>query len=94
MGRLSRWSDLLAKIAFTKRRLQQLAFGLADQGLSAGGMFLVNVALARTQTKESYGAFALSYSIFTFLLGLHSAAVLNLLQFMHREDIRHVFLRI
>ena len=77
MGRLSRWSDLLAKIAFTKRRLQQLVLGLADQGLSAGAMFLVNVALARTQTKESYGEFALSYSIFMFLLGLHSAAVLE-----------------
>jgi O-antigen/teichoic acid export membrane protein len=77
MDRLSRWSDLLAKVSFTKRRLQQLALGLADQGLSAGAMFLVNVALARTQTKESYGAFALSYSIFTFLLGLHSAAVLE-----------------
>jgi O-antigen/teichoic acid export membrane protein len=77
MGSLSRWSNLLSTVSFTKRRLQQLAFGLADQGLSAGGMFLVNVALARTQTKEVYGAFALSYSIFTFLLGLHSAAVLE-----------------
>jgi hypothetical protein len=74
MDRLSRWSDLLAKIAFTKRRLQQLALGLADQGLSAGAMFLVNVALARTQTKESYGAFALACSICTLLAGLHSAS--------------------
>ena len=76
MGRLGRWSDL-ATVSFTKRRLQQLGFGLADQGLSTGGMFLVNVALARTQTKEVYGAFALSYSIFGFLAGLHSAVVLE-----------------
>jgi O-antigen/teichoic acid export membrane protein len=55
----------------------QLALGMADQGLSVGGMFLVNVALARTQTKEEYGVFALSYSIFIFLSGLHNAAVLE-----------------
>ncbi|HLV88236.1 MAG TPA: lipopolysaccharide biosynthesis protein [Candidatus Sulfotelmatobacter sp.] len=38
---------------------------------------MVNVALARTQTKEDYGTFALSYSIFMFLSGLHSAMVLE-----------------
>jgi O-antigen/teichoic acid export membrane protein len=40
-------------------------------------MFLVNVMLARTQTKEDYGTFVLSYSIFTFFSGLHNAAVLE-----------------
>jgi O-antigen/teichoic acid export membrane protein len=40
-------------------------------------MFLVNVALARTQSKEEYGLFALSYSAFTFLAGLHNAAILE-----------------
>jgi O-antigen/teichoic acid export membrane protein len=57
--------------------MRPLAFGLVDQGLSVGGMFLINVALARTQTKEQYGTFVLSYSIFTFLAGLHNAAVLE-----------------
>ncbi|HYA23187.1 MAG TPA: hypothetical protein VEF05_03450 [Terriglobales bacterium] len=63
--------------SFIGQRAHQFAVGLADQGLSVGGMFLVNVALARTQTKEDYGTFALSYSIFTFLAGLQNAAVLE-----------------
>jgi hypothetical protein len=37
----------------------------------------VNIALARTQTKEEYGMFALSYSAFTFLSGVHNAAILE-----------------
>jgi O-antigen/teichoic acid export membrane protein len=76
MNRFSRWSDSLT-LSFTAQRLKQLAFGLGDQGFSAGGMFLVNVVLARTQTKEEYGMFALSYSIFIFLAGLHNSAVLE-----------------
>jgi O-antigen/teichoic acid export membrane protein len=40
-------------------------------------MFLVNVVLARTQTKHEYGLFALSYSAFIFLLSLHNAAILE-----------------
>jgi O-antigen/teichoic acid export membrane protein len=50
---------------------------MADQALAVGGMFLANVALARTQSKEEYGIFALSYSVFTFLAGLHNAAILE-----------------
>jgi O-antigen/teichoic acid export membrane protein len=40
-------------------------------------MFLVNVVLARTQPKEEYGVFALSYSVFTFLTALHNASILE-----------------
>jgi O-antigen/teichoic acid export membrane protein len=40
-------------------------------------MFVANVALARTVSKEEYGMFALSYSVFTFLSGLHNAAILE-----------------
>jgi O-antigen/teichoic acid export membrane protein len=57
--------------------LYQVACSLADQALSVGGMFMVNVALARTESKEEYGMFALSYSVFTFLAGLHNAAILE-----------------
>jgi len=74
---LGRWADLPTTFSFAKQRLRQLALGLADQGLSAGSMFLVNVVLARTQSKEDYGLFALSYSIYMFLLGLHTAIVLE-----------------
>lgn len=58
-------------------RLRQLSYSIFDQGFSVGGMFLANIALARTQTKEEYGIFTLIYSVFTFLSGLHNAAVLE-----------------
>ena len=62
---------------FSGARLRQAGLTIVDQGLSVGGMFLVNVALARTQSKAEYGAFALSYSVFTFFLGLHNAVILE-----------------
>ena len=58
-------------------RLRQASYSIFDQGFSVGGMFLANIALARTQTKQEYGIFALTYSVFTFLSGLHNAAVLE-----------------
>jgi len=61
----------------SRSRTRQIAFSITDQGLSAGGMLLANIALARTQTKTEYGIFALSYSAFTFLAGLHNAAILE-----------------
>jgi O-antigen/teichoic acid export membrane protein len=76
-GLRRRWIVLGVAGSLTGQRLRQFTLGLADQGFSVGGMFLVNVMLARTQTKEDYGTFVLSYSIFTFLSGLHNAAVLE-----------------
>src|SRR5271168_3844356 len=58
-------------------QLQQVAFSMADQALAVGGMFLVNLVLARTQTREEYGMFALSYSALSFFMGLHNAAILE-----------------
>src|SRR5260370_40829687 len=58
-------------------RVRQAGFSIADQALFVGGTFLANVMLARTQTKEDYGMFALSYSVFTFLSSLHNAAILE-----------------
>ena len=57
--------------------LRRFACGLTDQVLSVGGMFAVNIALARLRSKEEYGVFTLSYSVFTFLAGLHNAAILE-----------------
>jgi O-antigen/teichoic acid export membrane protein len=42
-----------------------------------GGIFWVNVMLARAQSKEEYGMFALSYSVYTFFSGLQNAAILE-----------------
>jgi O-antigen/teichoic acid export membrane protein len=61
----------------SKEKLLSIAYSLADQGFAVCGGFLVNVSLARAQTKEDYGLFALSYSIFSFLLGLYYAAILE-----------------
>ncbi len=58
-------------------RLVPVGYSFADQALAVGASFLVNVMLARTQTKEEYGMFALSYSVFTFLAGLHNSAILE-----------------
>jgi O-antigen/teichoic acid export membrane protein len=63
--------------SFSRSRLRQVTFSVADQALSVGGMFLVNIALARTQSKEAYGIFTLSYTLLTFLTGLHNAAILE-----------------
>jgi O-antigen/teichoic acid export membrane protein len=58
-------------------KLMPVAYSVVDQALVVGAGFLVNIALARTQTKEEYGMFTLSYSVFTFLSGLHNAAILE-----------------
>lgn len=58
-------------------RIRQAGVSMADQALFVGGTFLANVMLARTQTKEEYGMFALCYSVFTFLSALHNAAILE-----------------
>ena len=52
-------------------------YSLGDQGFAIGGGFLANIALARAQSKEAYGVFALTYSFFSFLLGLYYAAILE-----------------
>jgi len=77
VGRANGWFRSLQLAIPVRSRLMPVGYSFADQALAVGGGFLVNVALARTQTKEEYGLFALSYSVFTFLLGLHYAAILE-----------------
>ncbi len=48
-----------------------------DQGISVGAGFLLSLAVARTATKESYGLFVLSYSLFTLLTSMHNAIVVE-----------------
>jgi O-antigen/teichoic acid export membrane protein len=75
-GRSSRFPRLgFANLGIA--HLRPVAFSMADQALSVGGMFLANVALARSQSREEYGNFALSCSALVFLLGLHNAALLE-----------------
>ena len=58
-------------------KMAMIVYSCADQAFAVGGGFLANVALARSQSKEDYGLFALWYSVFTFLSGLHNAAILQ-----------------
>jgi O-antigen/teichoic acid export membrane protein len=71
-SRKAGWFSILSDL-----RLGKLGYSSADQVLAIGGMFVVNLALARARSKEEYGIFTLSYSVFTFLAGLHSAAILE-----------------
>jgi O-antigen/teichoic acid export membrane protein len=77
IGGAKGWLRSLASSLPASARLMRVGYSFADQALAVGGTFLVNVALARTQTKEEYGMFALSYSFFTFLLSLHNSAILE-----------------
>jgi len=77
MAQLSTWASFPRFDVFSWPRLSKVALSMTDQALSVGGMFIVNVALARTQTKEEYGTFVLSYSVFTFLAALHNSAILD-----------------
>lgn len=61
----------------TESRPKSVFLSFIDQGFAVGGAFLANIVLARTQSKEEYGLFALSYSVFTFLAGLHNSAILE-----------------
>lgn len=49
------------------------SWAILDQGLFAGGNFLVNILLARWLPITEYGAFAVTYSIFMLLASVHSA---------------------
>jgi O-antigen/teichoic acid export membrane protein len=71
------WLRFPTFAGFNVSKLTLVGYSVADQAFAVGGNFLANIALARTQTKEDYGMFALYYSVFTFLAGLHNAAVLE-----------------
>jgi O-antigen/teichoic acid export membrane protein len=77
IGQANLWLCLVVSPLSGPSRVKPVGYGIADQALSVGGMFLANVALARTQSKEEYGIFVLSYSIFTFLSGLHNGVILE-----------------
>jgi len=71
------WLSNLNLPSLSQSRVRQIGFSIVDQSFSVGAIFLINIALARTQPQQSYGIFALTYTIFTFLSGLHNAAILE-----------------
>jgi O-antigen/teichoic acid export membrane protein len=71
------WLRSAVPMLLAPSKLMLVSYSFADQALAVGATFLANVMLARTQTKEEYGLFALSYSVFTFLSALHNSAILE-----------------
>lgn len=53
------------------------SLAVLDQALISGSNFLIGVLLARWLIPEQYGAYALAFSIFLFLSGLHNALLLE-----------------
>jgi O-antigen/teichoic acid export membrane protein len=77
VGQSNGWLRSVVSALPVATRLMPVAYSFADQAFAVGASFLANVMLARTQSKEEYGMFALSYSVFTFLAGLHNSAILE-----------------
>jgi len=57
--------------------LRKMAMSLTDQALVAGSGFIVTVLLSRWLAPKDYGAYAVAFSIFLFIAGLHNALVLE-----------------
>lgn len=57
------------------KRGLRTSFGLADQALIATAGLLLQVVLGRFLQPESYGAFAVSYTVLLLALGAHTAVV-------------------
>ena len=53
------------------------SLAIADQGIFAVSNFLLNILLVRWLAPSDYGAFALAYSVFLFLLIVHNALVIT-----------------
>jgi O-antigen/teichoic acid export membrane protein len=77
IGQPNGWFRSAVSVLPATSRLMPVAYSFADQALAVGATFLANVMLARSQSKEEYGLFALSYSLFTFFAGLHNSALLE-----------------
>lgn len=51
-----------------RRAAHRISWGIADQGVSSISNFAVNIYIARTLGAEQYGAFALAYVTYSFIL--------------------------
>ncbi len=60
IGQSNGWLRSVVSALPAASRLVPAAYSIADQALAVGATFLANVMLARTQSKEEYGMFALS----------------------------------
>jgi O-antigen/teichoic acid export membrane protein len=76
------WAKILS---FDPGRIQQklipwaMKGGLAllDQGIFAGSNFVMSILLARWMPPEQYGAYAVAFAVFLFLVNFHQALLLE-----------------
>ncbi len=61
----------------TDRLRSQAIVSIADQAVFSGAMLLINILLARWTTPDEYGAFAVMFSLFLILAGLHNALIVE-----------------
>lgn len=54
---------------------ERSGMAILDQGCISGGNFLLYILLARWLTPSEYGIFAIAFSIYMFLLGLHTGLI-------------------
>lgn len=54
---------------------QETVLAILDQGLSAGAGFLASVAIARWLTRDEFGAYGITVSLFSGLLAVHTALI-------------------
>ena len=72
------WAWTAVRLATTVRRWWVRGLcSLADQGLSSGANFALNLMLARWLTPAEYGAFVLSFAVLLLSAGLYNALILE-----------------
>lgn len=55
----------------------RLGFSIADQALTSGANFLLNIFLVKWFIPEEYGIFSIMFTIFLFLSGLHNSLLVE-----------------
>lgn len=62
---------------FVQRWAGRVAFSILDQGAASIAHFVLNVLLVRWLPPSDYGVFAVTFSIYLFVSGIHSALILE-----------------
>ncbi|MGQ9676025.1 MAG: hypothetical protein ACUVX1_10215 [Chloroflexota bacterium] len=70
----SAWTD---GVGMARRWGLRASLSIFDQALVSGANFIANVLLARWLTPIEFGAFAVGFSVFLFVSGLHGALVVE-----------------
>jgi FkbM family methyltransferase len=69
--------DLPRRFSAAGARIGRASSALTEQGLFAGGNFVLNLTMAATIPAADYGAFVFAFTIFMIAAGLHNALILE-----------------